>query len=190
MEIKSKLQLIAEKASGDTKLKFTSLVHLINKESLDNLLSRMKAGKYQPQAVRHVEIPKLGGSGKRSLGIPAVEAKMVQLAMHEILEAIYEQDFLNCSYGFRPNRSCHQAVNRLDKVIMWQPIFGVSGNIRSLRSIHHHVSRLLYRWVNRRSQKRSMSWEQFSKYLLLNPLPRPKIHYNLYASSRSMWILG
>ena len=153
MEIKSKLQLIAEKASKDAKLKFTSLMHLINKESLarcygrlktnklpgidgvtveqygkcldenlDDLLTRMKAGKYRPQPVRRVQIPKPGRSEKRSLGIPAVEDKLVQLVMKEMLESIYEQDFLDCSYGFRPNRSCHQAVDRLDKVIMRQPI--------------------------------------------------------------------
>ena len=439
MEIKSKLELIAEKASKDGKLKFTSLVHLINKDSLarcysrlkpnkaagidgvtveqygkhldknlDDLLARMKAGKYQPQAVRRVKIPKPGRSEKRSLGIPAVEDKLVQLAMKEILEAIYEQDFLDCSYGFRPNRDCHQAIGRLDKVIMWQPInhvvdadikgffdnvshywllrcleeriadpkflllirkflkagimdgkqllaskagtpqggvispilantylhyvldlwferefkhkikgkaemvrycddfvvcfekeeeaklfmkelklrlakfkleiaedkssivkfgraawhasrkgggkvatfdflgfthyctksrrgkfllgrktqrkrlsaalkgmntwlkgvrnkvplkdwwrvfswklrghyayFGVSGNSRSLKSVHCHARYLLYKWVNKRSQKKSMNWEQFSNYLLLNPLPRPKIYYNLYAPTGS-----
>ena len=436
MEIKSKLQLIAEKASKDSELKFTALMHLINKDSLarcygrlksnkaagidgvtvkqygkqldknlDDLLTRMKAGKYLPQAVRRVEIPKPGRNEKRSLGIPAVEDKLVQLVMKEILEAIYEQDFLDCSYGFRPNRSCHLAIDRLDKVIMRQPInyvvdadikgffdnvshywllrcleeriadpkflllvrkflkagimdgkqllpskagtpqggvispvlaniylhyvldlwfervfkrkiegqaemvrycddfvvcfekeeeaklfmeelklrlakfkleiaedksstvkfgraawhasrrgggkvatfaflgfthyctrsrrgrfklgrktqrkrlsaalkgmsawlkrvrnrmplkdwwrifawklrghyayFGVSNNSRSLQNVHYHAKRLLYKWVNKRSQKKSMNWEQFSNYLLLNPLPRPKIYYSLYTS--------
>ena len=439
MEIKSKLQLITEKASGDAKLKFTALVHHINKESLarcygrlktnkssgidgvtveqygkhldknlDDLLARMKEGKYQPQPVRRVEIPKPGRNEKRSLGIPAVEDKLVQLVMKEILEAIYEQDFLDCSYGFRPNRSCHLAIGSLDKVIMRQPInyvvdadikgffdnvshywllrcleervadpkflllvrkflkagimngkqllpsvagtpqggvispllaniylhyvldlwfervfkrkiegkaemvrycddfvvcfekeeeaklfmeelkarlakfkleiaedkstivkfgraawhasrrgggkaatfdflgfthfctqsrsgkfmlgrktqrkkmstalkgmniwlkrvrnmiplkvwwriftrklrghyayFGVSGNFRSLRRVQWHAERLLFKWVNGRSQKKSMSWEQFQQYLLLNPLPRPKIYHSLYTSSGS-----
>ena len=63
--------------------------------------------------------------------------------------------------------------------------FGVSGNLRSLRCVQWHVQRLLFEWVNRRSQRKSMNWQQFNGYLLLNPLPRPRIYYNLYAPSGS-----
>ena len=63
--------------------------------------------------------------------------------------------------------------------------FGVSNNIRSLCKVDHRAKRLLYRWVNKRGQKKCMNWEQFNNYLLLNPLPRPKIYYSLYASSGS-----
>jgi group II intron reverse transcriptase/maturase len=58
----------------------------------------------------------------RPLGIPAIEDKIVQKGMTRILEAVYEADFLDCSYGFRPNRSPHQALKQLDKIIMTQPI--------------------------------------------------------------------
>ena len=59
---------------------------------------------------------------KRSLGIPAVEDKLVQLMLKKLLESIYEADFLDCSYGFRPGRSCHDAVNALDKSVMTKQI--------------------------------------------------------------------
>jgi group II intron reverse transcriptase/maturase len=58
----------------------------------------------------------------RPLGLPALEDKIVQKGISRILETIYEADFLDCSYGFRPNRSCHQALNAVDKTIMTRPI--------------------------------------------------------------------
>jgi RNA-directed DNA polymerase len=90
--------------------------------NLKDLIVRMKAKKYRPQPVKRVFIPKPGKKEKRGLGIPSVEDKLVQIMMKKILEAIYEQDFLDFSYGFRPKMSCHQAVNRLDKVVMTRPI--------------------------------------------------------------------
>jgi RNA-directed DNA polymerase len=68
-----------------------------------------------------VYIPKDEHS-KRPLGLPALEDKIVQKGIARILEAIYEQDFLNCSYGFRPGRNCHQALDVVDKTIMKRPI--------------------------------------------------------------------
>jgi hypothetical protein len=72
------------------------------------LHERLKNGKYQAQPLRRVYIPKENGK-QRPISIPALEDKIVQKAMVEILNAIYEQDFLDCSYGFRPGRGQHQA---------------------------------------------------------------------------------
>ena len=84
--------------------------------NLRDLHARMKAKRYRHQPIRRVHIPKEGGK-TRPIGISAFEDKLVQDAVREVLEAIYEQDFLDCSYGFRPGRSAHDAVRTLDRVV-------------------------------------------------------------------------
>jgi group II intron reverse transcriptase/maturase len=148
----TKLALISEKARKEPKFQFTSLAHLLDEwflkecyfslgrdrasgidgvswkeygerldENLKSLVSRMRAKRYKPQPARRVYIPK-NEHEKRPLGLPALEDKIVQKGITRILETIYEADFLDCSYGFRPNRNCHQALNAVDKTIMTKPI--------------------------------------------------------------------
>jgi group II intron reverse transcriptase/maturase len=86
--------------------------------NLLDLLERIKSGRYWAPPVRRTYIPKADGS-QRPLGIPTFEDKVAQRAIVMVLEAVYEQDFLSCSYGFRPGRSCHDALRTLFSVITW-----------------------------------------------------------------------
>jgi len=84
--------------------------------NLQDLHERLKTNRYRHQPIRRVYIPK--GKGKtRPIGIATFEDKLVQDAVREVLEAIYEQDFLDCSYGFRRGRSAHDAIGRLDRIV-------------------------------------------------------------------------
>ena len=87
--------------------------------NLLDLLDRIKSGRYRAPPVRRSYIPKADGS-QRPLGIPTFEDKVAQRAIVMLLEAIYEQDFLPCSYGFRPGRSAHDAVHNLRTSLMTQ----------------------------------------------------------------------
>ena len=80
---------------------------------LDELAVELKEGRYRPLPVRRVAIPKRSGGGTRNLGIPAVRDRVVAAALKVVIEPIFEADFLECSFGFRPKRSTHQATERV-----------------------------------------------------------------------------
>jgi RNA-directed DNA polymerase len=142
---------LSELAKEDPKRQFFSIAHLITPEkmyaaflslrkdasagvdgvtykeyekdaarNIRELHQRLKDGKYRAQPLRRVYIPKENGK-QRSISIPALEDKLVQRVMVEILNAIYEQDFLDCSYGFRPGRGAHQALDQVGRVICTRP---------------------------------------------------------------------
>ena len=86
--------------------------------NLQSLLDRAKSGTYKAPPVRRVHIPKGGSSTEtRPIGIPTLEDKLLQRAIVMLLEPIYEQDFLDCSYGFRPGRKPHDALRAFDKAV-------------------------------------------------------------------------
>ena len=148
----TKLALISRRAREDPAFQFTSLAHLLNveflrgcyrrlgkekasgidgrswhdygenlDENLEDLVKRLKAKKYKPLPARRVYIPK-NDKETRPLGLPAIEDKIVQKGIARILEAIYEADFMDCSYGFRPKRSCHQALKAVNDTVMSKPV--------------------------------------------------------------------
>jgi group II intron reverse transcriptase/maturase len=89
------------------------------KSNLEGLIERVKAGTYRAPPVRRVHIPKGNSpSERRPIGIPTLEDKVLQRAVAMVLEPIYEQDFYDCSFGFRPGRSAHQALEVLWKQTM------------------------------------------------------------------------
>ncbi|MCR8636977.1 reverse transcriptase domain-containing protein, partial [Paenibacillus radicis (ex Xue et al. 2023)] len=168
--MQTKLARIAELARSDRKLRFTSLAHLLDKQALwdchlempgdkatgvdgmtkakyeeklesnlDDLVARLKRKGYRPQPSRRTYIPK-DEKSVRPLGIPAHEDKIVQKGMSKILNAIYEQDFLDCSYGFRPKRGQHMALQALDKILMKEPVqYVVDADIRGFFNYVDHT---------------------------------------------------
>ena len=86
--------------------------------NLRDLLGRFKSGSYRAPPVRRAWIPKGSGQGRRPIGIPTFEDKVLQRAVQMVLEPIYEQDFLDCSYGFRRGRSPHQALEALSGALV------------------------------------------------------------------------
>lgn len=85
---------------------------------LEDLHQRLRTGRYRHQPIRRIFIPKEGQPGKkRPIGISCFEDKLVQDALREVLEAVYEPDFRECSYGFRPGRSAHDALRTLNQAL-------------------------------------------------------------------------
>lgn len=103
----------ASGVDGVTKAEYDKRLY----ENLTGLVDSMKRQAYKPQPARRTYIEKPGTNKMRPLGIPAYEDKLVQSVMSDIMNAIFEQDFLDCSFGFRPNRSCHMALKVLNRII-------------------------------------------------------------------------
>jgi len=142
-----KLLKVVERAKAHPEERFNSLAHLIDvpalervygrlrkeaavgvdgttkeqygqelEESLQRLHEKLKSKQYRHQPIRRVNIPK-GDGRTRPIGVSALEDKLVQGAVRDVVEAIYEQDFLDCSYGFRPGRGAHDAVLAVNRVV-------------------------------------------------------------------------
>lgn len=90
--------------------------------NLQDLWERVKSGRYRAQPLRRIYIPKEDGKSERPISIPALEDKIVQRATVRILNAIFEADFLNCSYGSRPGRNPHHALDEIDRVLFRESI--------------------------------------------------------------------
>ncbi len=147
-----KLLRVAERARNDPAARFTSLAHLIDvaalKRSFDRIRNnaavgvdgvtkqmygealeanlhalheKLRTGRYRHQPVRRVHIPKAPGR-TRPIGLSCIEDKIVQGALNEIMAAVYEQDFRDCSYGFRIGRSAHDALRAVNSMVFYEGI--------------------------------------------------------------------
>lgn len=186
------LQRVNEAAKRNKQVRFTTLLHHVDVASLERAFRRLKrgasagvdgetvstyeqglqvkledlcarvhTGRYHPLPVRRVYIPKADG-GQRPLGVPALEDKIVQGAVAEVLSAVYEADFLGFSYGFRPGRSPHQALAALHTAVMTQSVNWVlDADIRKFYdSIDHEwlLRMLAHRIADRRVLRLIQQW--------------------------------
>jgi hypothetical protein len=162
--------------------------------NLTDLHKRMKAMRYRHQPIRRVHITK-DKSRKRPIGISCLEDKIVQGALTEVLGAIYEQDFLDSSFGFRRKRSAHDALKELYRAVRNAYDFcrrqrhkptavqhkalvsrirghfvysGVNYNDKRLSALVYWATRAWYKWLNRRNQRTRLNWERFSGSLGFN----------------------
>jgi group II intron reverse transcriptase/maturase len=134
-------------------------------DNLQDLSHRLKQGAYRARPVRRVYIPKVGKPGElRPLGVPTLEDKIVQRATVEVMNSIYEQDFLGFSYGFRPGRSPHQALDALavgigTKKVSWvldadiRKFYDTLDHGWLVKFVEHRVAdqrviRLIQKWLN------------------------------------------
>jgi len=99
-------------------------------DSIWELSDQLKIGTYEPQAIRRVHIPKPGTNEKRPLGIPTVRDRVVQAALVNVIEPIFERDFAEHSYGFRPGRGCKDALRRVDELLKQGHVYVVDADLK------------------------------------------------------------
>ena len=159
---------------------------------IDNKLQR---GSYRPRPALRVFIPKADGT-EHPLSILCLEDKIVQQAVVKLLEGIYEEDFPGFSYGFRPGRSQHDAMDALNRhsPVMEQAewlkrvlqghlnYFAVPGNSRKVHALLKTVRKIWYKALKRRSQRNCLNWNKFGRFLnavlpkanILHPWPEQR----------------
>jgi len=99
--------------------------------NLERVAQSLRAGRYRPQAIKRVWIPKPGSTEKRPLGVPTVRDRVVQAALRNVLEPVFEKDFADHSYGFRPGRGCKDALRQVDLLLKQGYTYVVDADLKS-----------------------------------------------------------
>jgi RNA-directed DNA polymerase len=137
-------------------------------DELPKLSQELRDGTYRPQAVRRVQIPKPGSTETRPLGIPTVWDRVVQAAVVNVLEPIFEREFAEHSYGFRPGRGCKDALRRVDELLKAGYVHVVDADLKSYFDTIPH-DRLMARLEERIADSRVLSLvESFLKADILD----------------------
>jgi RNA-directed DNA polymerase len=139
-------------------------------DELPKLTQQMRDGTYRPQAVRRVHIPKPGTHETRPLGIPTVRDRVAQAAVVNVIEPIFEREFAEHSYGFRPGRGCKDALRRVDQLLKAGYVYVVDADLKSYFDTIPH-DRLMTRLKERIADGRGLSLiEAFLKAGILDGL--------------------
>lgn len=144
-------------------------------ENLNDLIDRAKSGKYRAPAVKRVHIPKGKGNETRPLGIPTFEDKVLQRSVKMVIEPVYEQDFLDCSYGFRPGRSQHMAIDK-----MWKELMDMRGGWVidiDIRKYFDTIDHSLMREILSKRVCDGVITRLIAKWLKVGIIENDKLHY-------------
>jgi RNA-directed DNA polymerase len=138
--------------------------------NLAKLQQGLHDGSYQPQAIRRAYIPKPGSNEQRPLGIPTVRDRVVQAAVRQVMEPIFEKEFAAHSYGFRPQRGCKDALRRVDELLKKDYVYVVDADLKSYFDTIPH-DRLMQRLRERIADRRLLGLiESFLKAGIMDGL--------------------
>ena len=143
---------------------------------LNRLHEELRQGRYQPMPVRRHWIPKPGSQEKRPLGIPAVRDRIVQGACRHVLEPIFEKEFGEHSYGFRPGRGCKDALRRVDQLLEKGQTWVVDVDLKSYLDPYSYYTLAAEGW--------SKSWGWLSNTRMLKPFCLPRLTWTTESSPR------
>jgi RNA-directed DNA polymerase len=125
------LEVILNKGSAGVDGQSTHQIAREFNTAVEELQSELKSGSYKPLPAKRVWIEKIGSKDLRPLGVPAVRDRIVQAALRHVLEPIFERDFGQYSYGFRPGKSAHQALGRVEELLKEGKVWIVDADLKS-----------------------------------------------------------